>query len=90
MITLPRLEDTPSIVTPELVRSARMERTVILIFIGVISAIVISIARPHPGDTLPVLTVELARIARVVLRSAHPSFVNRFLRIVTFALWLAV
>lgn len=48
MITLPRLEDAASVVAAELVRRARVIRTVVEILVRVIPAIVIAIARPHP------------------------------------------
>lgn len=77
VVTLPALEDTTAIVAPELIRRARVERTVFGILVGVIAAIIIAVARPHSGNALAILAVKLCRITCVVLGHAHLAFVDQ-------------
>lgn len=81
VVTLPRLEDTPSVVAAILVGRARMERTVVGVLVRVVTTIIVSVARPHSRNALAVHAVELAGVARQVLGHAHSAFVHQ-LRIV--------
>lgn len=75
-IAFPWFEYTPTIITAELVRRTRMERTIILVFIAVITTIVITITSPHTWNTFAVFTQEPALIAGIILRYAHTAFID--------------
>lgn len=67
-----------------------MEGAVVCVFVTVVTAIVISVARPHPRNAFSVLAVELAGVAGVVLGRAHSSLIHRLGLVVTLALSLSV
>jgi hypothetical protein len=67
-----------------------MECAIVCVFVGVVTAVVVAIARPHSRDTFAILAVELAGIARMVLWRAHATFVDSFRGVVALALSFAV
>ena len=85
MIAFPRLEDTTAVAATVLDRAARVERTVALVLVGIVTAVVVSVASPQAGDAFAVGAVELVAFARQIPADAHPVVVDQFRIVVAFA-----
>ena len=90
MVTLPRLEDAPSVAAPVLDGAASVERAIALVLVRVIAAVVVAVTRPQTRDALAVGAVEFVALARVIALHAHAVVVDQFRVLVALALGRAV
>lgn len=78
MIALPSAEYASAVAAAEFRWLASVLRAVVFVLIGVISAVVVTVASPQAGDALPVAASELVAVAGGhVGADAHLALVDR-------------
>lgn len=85
VIALPRFKDATPIAATVLDRAASVERTVALVFVGIIATVIVTVTRPQARNALAVGAVEFVALASQIPADAHPVVVDQFGRFVTLA-----
>jgi hypothetical protein len=85
VIALPRFKDATPVATTVLDWPASVERTVALVFVGIIATVIIAVARPQAGNAFAVGAVKFVALASQIPADAHPVVVDQFRRFVTLA-----
>lgn len=78
MIALPRVEDTPAVLAPILIRLTCMIGAESIRFVTIVLTVIRPITCPQAIDALAVGTGEMVRCARVIQTDTHLVAVHQF------------